>query len=353
MAMTATTLDNIKVMYPNLLDQYELRKGQYAMLNKAIQNTQSGTGVVSADLVQKARQSWGRAIDIPVMTSAASALGTGIACTAVGTDAISAFASVAWVNVSVAWTMAKTRNDQNEISYRQEYARKFTDSMDALYNNVDQAIDTSLIAALAAEAEYNNGYIGLGNKYGAFVADRLQCSLALRPGLFNDYTSIQKSDNIYGRMDVIGSTNLESIVRELGAQGVSNDTNTQYQFGNYDFNFSNNVTQGAATDATAYIVPKGSFGIIFRNAPDPMRGEATTTGKVFGTMPDSVLGTNVDYMYYSDCADINALTGNALDIAAVQEVHQVSVSYGIIMPYSNFATSGVGGVIRAVDFLTA
>jgi hypothetical protein len=351
--MTATVLQNIRVNYPSLLDQFDLRGTEYALLNKGIQNANMGTGIISADLISKARDSWGRTIDIPVMSAQAGALGTGITCTAVGTEAVSAFVNVTWVTVSAAFTMEPTKNDQNEISYVQEFARKYTDNIRAIAENVDVAIDTALTTALCPAAQYASSYVGVGNKYGALVADRVQSSLANRVDFFNDYTSIQKADDIRGRFDVIGSTNLESIVRQSAAQGQANDTNEAFQFNGYDFTFSNNVTVSAASDATMYILPKGSYGIIFRNAPDPTNNRRTTDGKQYGTAFDPTLGAMVDTMFYSQCADINALSGNAADTAAVQEVHQVAVHYGILTPYSNFAVSGKAGVIRAADLLTA
>jgi len=352
MATTATVLDNIKVNYPSMLDQFDLRGSEHALLNKGIQNANMGTGIVSADLVNKAKDSWGRTIDIPVMSAQAGALGTGLTCTAVGTEAVSAFVNVTWVTVSAAWKMEPTKNDQNEISYLQEFARKYTDNIRAIADNIDIAVDAALTTALCPAAQYASSYVGGGAKYGALVADRVQSSLALRPEFFNDYTSIQKADDIRGRYDVIGSTNLESIVRQSAAQGAGNDTNEAFQFGAYDFTWSNNVTVSAASDATMYILPKGSYGVIFRNAPDPRYGRSTTDGKIYGTAFDDTLGTMVDTMYYSTCADINALSGNAADVAAVQETHQVAVHYGIITPYSNFAVSGKAGVIRAADLLT-
>jgi len=273
MAMTATVLDNIKVNYPSFLDQFDLRGSEYALLNKGIQNVNVGGGIISPDLVSKARNSWGRTIDIPVMGALNNslALGSGITCTATGVEAISAFVNVTYVTVSGAFKMQPTKNDQNEISYLQEFARKYTDIMRKIADNLDNAIDTALTTALCPAAQYSSSYVGALKKYGALVANRVQSSLALRPDLFNDYTSIQKADDIrpMPRFDVIGSTNLESIVRKYMAQGVSNDTNDSYQFGAYDFTWSNNVTVSAASDATAYILPKGSYGVIFRNAPDP------------------------------------------------------------------------------------
>jgi hypothetical protein len=357
MATIATNLQNIRVNYPSLIDQFDHRKGEYALLQKGIQNANMGTGIISADLMQKARDSWGRIIDIPVMAAqgatAVGALGSGLTCTATGVEPVSALVNVTWVTVSTSFTMEPTKNDNNEISYAQEFMRKYSDRIALIAENIDVAVDTALTTALCPAAQYSSSYVGVGNKYGALVADRVQSSLTNRVDFFNDYTSIQKADEIRGRFDVIGSTNLESIVRQSAAQGQANDTNEAFQFNGYDFTWSNNVTVSAASDATMYILPKGSYGVIFRNSPDPMNNRRTTDGKQYGTSFDPTLGAMIDTMFYSECADINALSGNADDTAAVQEVHQIAVHYGILTPYSNFATSEVAGVIRAADLLTA
>jgi hypothetical protein len=301
--------------------------------------------------------SYGRTVDIPVMSQVpnAAGLGTGLACSSSDSEPISAFVNITWVTVSNEWFMEPSKNDQNEIGYLQEFAAQYSAKMSAIYNSIDAAIDTALIAALTVEADYGSSYIGVGNKYGALTASRIDASLAQRTTFLNDLTSIQKADDIYGRQDIIGSTNMESIVRDMGAQGGGNDTNEAYQLGLFDFSFTNNVTVGAASDATGYVVPKGSFGIVFRNSPDPRAGRSTTDGKQYGMIYDPVLGTNIDTMFYSACADINAKTGNALDVANVQEHHQVAVTYGIMTPYAQYTagTSGAPGVIRAFNFQTA
>lgn len=351
MATTATNLDNIKVNYPSMLDQFDLRMADYGLLAKANQYANDSTGIISNDLKAKAQDSWGRTIDIPVMSQVAGTLGTGLSCSPADSVPVSAFMNVTWVTVSASWYMEPSKNEQNEINYLQEYMNQYKAKMNAIYNNLDAAVDTALIAALCVQAQYSSSYIG--GKYGALTANRIDATLAQRDGFLNDLTSIQKADNIYGRQDVIGSTNAESIVRALGAQGTGNDTNDAYQLGLFDFSFTNNVTVGAASDASCYVVPKGSFGMVFRNHPDAKAGRMTTSGKQYGMVYDDVLGTNVDTMFESDCADINVKTGNALDTSNVQEKHQVSVNYGIITPYSNFAVSGEGAVIRGFNFQTA
>ena len=354
MATTATNLDNIKVKYPSMIDQFDLRTGDFGLLKKANEYTNSSTGIISNDLKTKAMDSWGRTIDIPVMSQVGGAgvLGTGLSCSPADSEPVSAFMNVTWVTVSASWYMEPSKNEQNEINYLQEWLNQYKAKMAAIYDSIDSAIDTALIAALTVQAQYSSSYIGAG-KYGALTANRIDVSLAQRTGFLNDLTSIQKADDIYGRQDIIGSTNAESIVRDMGAQGSGNDTNEAYQLGLFDFNFTNNVTVGAASDASCYVVPKGSFGIVFRNHPDCKAGRNTTSGKNYGMVYDDVLQTTVDTMFESDCADINAKTGNALDVSNVQEKHQVSVNYGILTPYNNFAVSGQGGVIRGFNFQTA
>jgi hypothetical protein len=356
MATTATNLDNIKVNYPSMLDKFDNRTGDYGLLAKANEYSNSSMGIVTNDLKTKAMNSWGRTIDIPVMAPTAGGLASGLVCTPTDDVAISSFTNVTWVSVSASWFMEPSLNEQNEISYLEMWLNQYRANMNAIYNSVDSSIDTALIAALAVEAEYSSSYIGVGNKYGALTADRIDVSLAQRTGFLNDMTSINKADDIFGRQDIIGSTNAESIVRDMGAQGSGNDTNEGYQLGLFDFSFTNNVTVGAASDASCYVVPKGAFGIVYRNHPDCAAGRSTTSGKQYSTMYDPVFGANIDVTFQSVCADINAKTGNALDVANVQELHQVNVNFGIITPSNSFgvgASVAPGGVIRGFNFQTA
>ena len=120
----------------------------------------------------------------------------------------------------------------------------------------------------------------------------------------------------------------------------------------FDFLFSNNVTVGANSDASAYIVPKGSFGILFRNGKDPLANRTTTKGHQYGTFYDAQLDASFDTLYNSDCANISAISGNVLDDANVKEYHQVALTYGLMVPYRSGAQAK-GGVIRGLDLLTA
>jgi hypothetical protein len=348
MAMTSTVLQDLRANYPSLLDRHELRPEKYGLLMKGVQNAANpSTGIITPDVVDKAMASWGRDVDIPVMDVASGANGTGLACTFTGTEAVSALVNITWVTVSNGFEMQPAKNYQNEIKYAQEFARKYSDAIRAMAGSINSAIDTTLTAAL--RTTYNSSYIGA--KYNV-VADAIQTSLANRPDFFNDLVDILAADDYYPQFDVFGSTNARGIIRQLFAQGEANDTNTQYQFtmGDYNFYFDNDVTVAALSDASAYVMPVGAYGIVTRCSPDCLAGNTTTDGKVYGTMFDPTLGMTMDTLYFSECADINALSGNAADTAAVNEVHQFAVHYGILTPY--VGTVGEDHIFK-VDLLTA
>lgn len=345
--MTATVLQNLRANYPSLLDKWELRPEKYGMWMKGVMNaTNPSTGIISPDVLDKAAQSWGRNVDIPVMDLTSPATGTGLACTATGTDAVSSFVNITWATVSVAFEMQPAKNYQNEIKYNQEFARKYSDAIRAMMGVLNPAIDTSMAAAM--KAAYTSSYIGAGNKYGILdAANFIDVSTANRPDFFNDLVDINAAEDIYPQFDVFGSTNLRGIVSQLYAQGEANDTNTAYQFtqGDFNFYFDNDVTVSAiaATDATAYFMPQGAYGIVFRNSPDCLANNSTTDGKEYGTLFDPTVGTNLDYLYYSECDDISAKSGNAADTAAVSEIHQMAVHYGILTPHISANTGVIGG----------
>ena len=94
MAMTVTARQAARIAYPNMFDKWELRGTKYGLLDLALQNATMPQGIISSDLLTKAAQSWGQTIEIPVMSPALQANGTGLTCSFSGTEAISALVNV-------------------------------------------------------------------------------------------------------------------------------------------------------------------------------------------------------------------------------------------------------------------
>jgi len=351
MATTNTRLQDIRANYPSMLDKWELRPELYALWQKGMMNATNPQGIISADVLAKAANSWGLDVEIPVMSIASAANGTGLACTYTGTEAVSDLVTITWVTISNGFNMVPSRNAQNQINYQAEFARKYADAIRAMAGAANLAIDTALTAVI--ENVYTSSYIGAAAKYGAVGANgAIQVSNANRPDFFNDLVDILASDDIFPQLDVLGSTNLRGIVSQLFAQGDANATNTAYQFqqGDYNFFFDKDVTVGAvaATDASGYVMPVGAYGVVTRNSPDCLANR-TAGDHTWGTINDPTLMMDLDYLYTDGClnnsADPSAYAG---DTAVAQETHQMAMHFGILTPYENTQS----GVIRKFDLLT-
>jgi hypothetical protein len=352
--LDATKLQELRAMYPNNFVRLENRGQKDGLLDLALANAMNPQGIINADIMDKARRAWGRDAKIPALTGTAAANGTGLSCTFGDNTPISELVALTFATVSNGFQMKPQVYYNNEISYEQTRSWLYTKAIREMAKAIDALFDTTLTANIATAAEYNNPYAG--TKY-PFVANKLQVSLAQQPYFFADMTAINASDDLEDeRFDIVGSTNLQPTVRLIFNQGESNDENTAYQAGDFDFRFSNRVIPTPVTSTSSFFVlPKGAIVVMSQNNPINLEngGRTTGDGKTFGTLFDPTLGMLMDTLYEDNCADVSGITGNPRDTASIVEGYQMAVHFAILTPYTDFATSGVPSTIRKVDFLAA
>ncbi len=355
MTLIATRLQEVRTEYPNGFDKFENRGQKYGLLRLAQQNAMMPQGIVSADLIEKAKQAWGNDLKIPALTPISSANGTGLSCTFSDTVPISALVAVTFVSISNGFQMRPILNLENDITYAQTFANLYTNAMRSIAAAVDVLVDTTLTSNIAAAAEYASSYIGVGNKYGALTADKIQVTLAQQPLFFNDLLDILAADDLEDEVfDIVGSTNLRGTVKQIFSQGQGNSTNQSFQNdGNdWDFRFSNRVIPTPSTSNSSFFaMPKGAVAILSQNSPTNMAGYTAGDGKVWDTLFDPIVGVTLDTLFEDKCADLTSETGNSKNTAEVLQGFQFAGHFALLTPYSNFATSGVSSVIRKVDFL--
>jgi hypothetical protein len=352
MSMIATLLQDLRPKYPSMLDSRELRGSRYGLFDKGKLNANSPKGIVTSEVIEMAMRSWGRNVDISVMSPIASNNGTGLTCTVTGTEAISDILNLTWVTVSNGFEMQPAKNKMNEISYEQEFLRKYTDMVRKIATSADAATYTALNTAITPAAQYASSYVGAGNKY-TFTANAMQVSLANRPAWWNEIEAIMLADDIEPSFDVLMSTNGRAIINPIFNQGAGNSVNTQYAFtnGNFNYSYSNRLTLSAACDATMFIMPEGSYAILNRNSNTCLEGLRSSDGVEFGIAYDPMLGVNLDTVHKSTCGSIVTESGNASDLASVRQYFGFAMHYAIVTPYTNYASSGISSVIRKADFL--
>ena len=354
MSMLATLLQDLRPKYPSMLDKFELRGTNYGLFDKGITNAKSPKGIITPEILAMAMASWGRNVDISVMSPKTAANGTGLSCTVVGVESLSAIMNITWVRVSNGFEMQRAKNPMNEISYDQEFLRKYTDAVRAMALSADQGTYSAINTAITPAAQYKSSYVGVGNKY-TFLANAMQVSLANRAAFFNEIEAIFAADDLNPAFDFIFSTNGRAVINPIINQGGANSVNTQYPFtqGNFNFNYSNRVTLSAACDATAFVMPEGAYAIVTRNSNTTKMALESSDGKKFGTAFSDLLGVDLGTIEYSTCGSIAVESGNADDSASVRDYFGMELNYGIITPYSNFANSNMPSVIRKADFLKA
>jgi hypothetical protein len=174
-------------------------------------------------------------------------------------------------------------------------------------------LDSAAVAKLEADKTQvmNSSLIGLGQKYGALVGNAVQVTDAQKNLIYNDLSSIMSEDDFFGRYNVLGSQALRSVVGEYANQGAANSTNTQFQFGEYDFGYTNRIAAGAGNVATFYAMPKGTLACVNRNEPDAILGSTINSENYWDEVRVPIVDMDMGVRYFKECADNSTINGGA------------------------------------------
>lgn len=267
-------------------------------------------------------------------------------CTIGDHESETAMVDVIWTTYRVDISMLPSQYEANEIRFQDDLRKKLLLAGNTLALAIENAIDTKLDANKAAI--YNSSLIGVAAKYD-LVADTIQVDLAQQALFFNDVDVIMEQDDFYSdSMMVVGSTELKATVRNLFNQGAGNDVNTNYQFGPFNYKFSNHVTNAA--NATGYIFTPGSLGILTRVDADSRRKSKTNDASWFIDTLPGLGGIQVGVLEKRVCADASGETGLE-HLAATEKVNwSFSVDVALITPYSKNAAAEAT-VIKKFEFL--
>jgi hypothetical protein len=350
MSLAATYLQDLRAEYPSQLDRYENRVTRAGLLTAALQMTDVPESIVSRNLKEISQVSEGRTLDVPVYKKGSvtinNARSCNIACSQSETDMV----TVTWKTISSDICQTPAQYAKNHLSYMEDLNRKVIEMVEAWTIEIENDIDSSLDTA--KNQVYNSSLVGLGNKY-PLVANALQVASTDQELFFNDVDVINEEDDFYTEtLRVIGSPVLRSEVRHYANQGAANDENTAYQFGGFNFNFSNRVTN--AQKSTGYFMPNGSIGFLTRTDISARSGFTAGDGTEWRVESLPGLPFNVGLQYKSQCSDQSNIdpesNGDNHLTATMLEKWQFSVDYAIVTPYtSNIATKPTA--IRKFEFL--
>ena len=310
MAGLANTLtQGLRAMYPNNFDKNEDRLSEYGGYALFVADTVSPESIVSADIIDKAKMSFGNTLSIPVIDGADVTIGSARTCTIADTENVSKLYALTFVTYQFGFTMTPASYFNNDIKYQADYNRKLLKYL----KKFAATLDSTAIALLETDKSQvmSSPFIGVGQKYGALVGDAIQVTQAQKSLIFNDLTAIMSQDDFYGGYNVLGSQTLKSTVAQYANQGANNGTNTMFQFGDYSFGYSNRATVGAAKESTFYAMPKGTLATMNRNEPDAIAGTVINSENYYETVQVPVVDLEMGVHYFKECGDQSGINGGA------------------------------------------
>ena len=348
MSLLATYLQDIRVSHPNVLDRDEWRMTRFGLVNSAIEQTNSPMSIIDADLREKAMNSEGREIDIPVMKKGVLTVKNVRSCNIGTFENESEMVNVTWATYAVDISMVRAQYAKNEIAYQNDLVKKLVLVKEAILGEIETLVNAKLDTDKSQV--YNSALIPA--KY-PLVGDALQVSLAQQEYFFNDLDTIQYADDFYGEHYVLASTELMSDVNHYVNQGAGNDENLNYQFAGKTFRFSNSITNGAGVRATGYFMPIGSLGMLTRVDVTAMLGEKAGDGTEWGTIRIDGIPFDLGYIYKSQCSDQSSLNGTGLEHLTATHVEQwsFSVDVALVTPYNSDPATNASA-IKKFEFLT-
>lgn len=332
MSLEKTLLQKLRVAYPNGLDSFNNRTTQAGLLQAFLQSTNSPSSIISQDFREKASNSMGRILEVPVMKKGNVTLKNQRTCEVECTNGESDLLEITWKTLVADVCMKPAVHFVNQVSYEAELNRQITEVVEKFLVTIEEDITTAL--DLNVSQVYNSPIVN--NKY-SLVGNAIQVPTALQDYFFGDIDAINYADDYNQNMKkVIANHSLMPYVNQFMNQGLSNAENKAWQFANIDYSFSNRIVNGGSALATGYFMPNGAVGFLTRTDYDAKARHIATDGTRWFQDRLSGLPWNIGVKFNSKCDDITALQANGLNWASATMVEhwQFSFDYTIVMPYN-------------------
>ena len=329
MSLGATILTDLQGEYPSQFDRQEWRREQYGFVDSAIEQTASTMSILSTDVIEKAKMSEGRPLEIPVLDYKDVTITDARTCDVQPFENDSSMVTLTWKTIVADISMNPQEYKNNVIKYQEDLMKKLTAVSRSMLKVIDQDIQ---VAVDAQKAQFfNSTFVGAGNKYPLNLG-AVSASQAQKQMLFNDLDAIQDADDFdTTEMQFIGNIEWKSLVREFINQGNNNGVNTSWEFDPFKFHFSKRVPQNAGSEMTGYYMPTGTLGFLTRLDGMADMGYTSTKGHEWfaGVLPEFPF--EVGFKFDSDCDDLSSVQSHMT--ASAIEKWQISLDYAICLPY--------------------
>ena len=255
MSLVLTRIQNIRAN--SNLDKYEYRPSRYGALDAFIQQSSDPTGILTPELVEKARTSIGNILETPVIDYDGNiTIGDTRSLTISDSENTSKMVEVNFATYTFGFTIAPAMYMNNEIGIQKDFETKLMKYIYKLAQKLDQDALAKLAAAKTQVIKNPLLYDKTGNVINAKWTER--------ENIFGDLEPIMAANDFFGQLHIVGDAGVESIMRKLAQHGLYNDVNKQNEFGNKVVHLTNNMALPAKKYAQGYAINSGSLGFMTR-----------------------------------------------------------------------------------------
>lgn len=339
MSLIATRLQNWRVSNPSL-DKNMSRPNEYGALDFFIEQTNAANSIISTELKNKAFQSIGNTVQVPVIDYDGDVtVNNERSCVITDDENTSALYTVEWATLSVGFTMVPTLYMNNEISYEHDFARK----MDKICRALADALDVMAIAAL----ENNKTEVVKDSLYYSFTGNSLQIPWIARENFMGDLNSIMRANSYPGQIHVIGGAGIESIVNKLAQHDIYNDVNKRNEYAGKVFHYTNNIVNEDGIFSTAYFVEDGNVGVLTRVDREALRRTRANFHE-WDVVRLPYIDLPVGSHYYTSVGDNSGIAGEAsADMnCTVKEYFGFSLDVAFIVAYNSDPETVANPIIK-------
>jgi hypothetical protein len=336
MSLATTVLDEYRLgLERSKLDFAENRMANYGALETAKRDTPNLVPGYQ-ELINE-RVDADRTASIVVMQRFNPTTAAARSCNASTADSTSAYVTPSWTTIETGFFMNKARNLGNYVSYQQDLNHK----MGGVERVFLEATDTAVVTHLEANKTTTNS--ADDNPFN-FTANSMVVPLADHDTFFNEVDQIyMQNDYPSGATkNVVASPRLSSIIRYYANQGAANSANYAFQYADFNFGYTNNITVSATSDiGILYVMPVGTLAYLSWIDPDCRLGQSAGDKEWFTQMLPK-LGHEVGVYYQKACYDYSGtITGLERTLS---EHYEFSFDYTVL---SSYISTGAKPIFKA------
>ena len=342
MALAATRLDPYRLSYDaSNLDAYEHRMSRYGAFSTFMEDTSNlipGYNELTAN-----RTSPVRTVSIPVINRKNVTSSSTRTCSAQTHELTSAYVTPTWSTYQAGINMIPAQYANNYISYQDAFNNKMLHLQRDILEDLDTLAHTHLNTN---KAQTNNAN---GNPY-TVVANDMIVPAADNQLFLNELGQIfAQNDLPQDDINIVSSPRFQALVREYSAQGTSNAENRAFQFGGYNYAYSNRVTVAGTDRDSVYAMPKGSLAFLNWVDIDSQMGHKATDGGEWSTFFLPLVGIPVGVYFSSVCSNQGVGgTARATGLeATLSESWSFSFDYSFNSAYNSDTTTLPGNIYKS------